>query len=183
MGFTNNYKTASFDGFEAKPVGDYEVILQEFKEYTYTTRDGIDSRRMSIKMLIRNDVDQCGKNGFLFHTLFRRKYPNTLDKQVEGYSFDQIMFLVKNAGLPEGKNYESLEALLTDLTGKCVRVTMQHQGEYKGKPNEVITNIMPTMHPECKHVFKTEQSAANDSFVAATHSTASEFIDDDLPFV
>ena len=188
MGFSNNYSKATESTFDTKPEGDYEVIIKDIKEYTYTNKDDEEKLRLSLKLLIRNDVDQPCKNGWLFHSYFQLKKPKEQDMSTNGFSFGNLMWLSQQAGVPDGKDYESFEAFLGDLVDKCVRVkmTLDHKRVYNGNPQETISAIMKTHYPECKHVYKAETAAADtyaakpqESFVSATVAAG---IDEDLPF-
>lgn len=191
MGFSNNYSEARENTFDTKPEGEYEVIIKDIREHEYTNKDGEKKSRLAVKLLIRNDVDQPCKNGWLFHSYFQRKTPTKQDECTSGFSFDQLMWLAKQAGVPDGKNYESFEEFLNDLIDKCVRVEMVLDGErlYKGRPQETISAIMQSKFPECRHKYQTEPAAAGtyaakpqDSFSAAL--PAADLIDDDdLPFI
>lgn len=190
MGFSNNYSEARESTFDTKPEGEYEVIIKDIKEYAYKNSEGESKLRLAVKLLIRNDVDQPCKNGWLFHSYFQRKTPNKEDENTNGFSFGQLMWLAKQAGVPDGKDYESFEEFLKDLIDKCVRVkmTLDRKHLYNGNPQETISAIMQSKFPECRHEYKTEPAAetyaakAQDSFSAAL--PAADLIDDDdLPFI
>ena len=66
------------------------------------------------------------------------------------------------AQLPDGKEYDSLQAYCTDLLNKCIRVDLTHE-EWNGKEQERINFVNPTKYPECKHKFKSSAPKA-DSF-------------------
>ena len=117
MGFKANQSEA-VQGSELKPEGDYECIITSCEERT--TRNG--ATGLNFSLVIRNDIaEQKYKNAYLFHTLWKRKEPSEADMQVNGYSFGQVMALGKATGLPDGKDYESLEAYLQDLNGLVIR--------------------------------------------------------------
>ena len=189
MGFSNNYKEARENTFDNKPEGEYEVIIKQIDEHGYT-KDGVSKSRLSLKLLIRNDVDQPAKNGYLFHSYFQRKTPTTQDFYTHYFPFSQMMWLSQQAGVPDGKNYETFEEFCKDLIDKCIRVKMEYDNDraYRGNPQEKIIAIMKTKYPECKHIYR-EQPAANNGFAAGTQqfsapATAAADIstDDDLPF-
>lgn len=186
MGFSNNYTNASFDIFDSKPEGEYEVIIKEIKDKEFKTG----THGLNMKLLIRNDVNQHGKNGFFFHTFWKRKTPTTQDFQVDGYSFNQLMWLAQQCGLPSGKNYDSFEQFCNDMIDKCIRVKMEYDNDriYNGRPQEKITAIMKTQHPECHHKYKPdlniepEYAAPRETAFATETSAAVDLIDEDLPF-
>ncbi len=189
MGFKNNYAEADM-GNNIKPEGDYECIIQKIEERT--TRNG--ATGLNISMVIRNDVEQKFRNGFIFHTLWKRREPTEMDKQVNGYGFGQVMALGKSAGLPDGKDYESLTEFCNDLINKPVRVNLKHE-EYNGKMQERVNYLNPTKFPEVKHIPKStsqqngftapaQQSFANQNATAPAIQTgyADMPTDEDLPF-
>ena len=188
MGFTNDYSKAQKPN-GVKPEGDYEVIIVKAEERQ--TKGG--KTGLNLSMVIRNDVDQKYKDGYLFHTLWKRKEPTAADLQVKGYGFNQVMALGKAAGLPDGKDYASLEDFLKDLIGKSVRVHLVHE-EYKGEKQERISWMNPTDYPEVRHVMKKKKpdvtadtyAKPETSYAAPAAAAGDDFqampLDDDLPF-
>lgn len=187
MGFKNNYAEAD-QGNGIKPVGDYECLIMKIEERT--TKNG--ATGLNFSMVIRNDVEQGYKNGFIFHTIWKRREPTQADMQVNGYGFGQIMALGKAANLPNGKDYENLEQFVGELINKPVLVTLKHE-EYNGKQQERVNYINATKYPEVKHVPKNKSNTK----VGATYAKpAQQFAttqggqqgfteisdDDDLPF-
>lgn len=192
MGFSNNYKEARENNFDNKPEGEYEVIIKEIKEHKYV-KDGVSKLRLSLKLLIRNDVDQPGRDGYLFHSYFQRKEPTKQDFYMHGFSFGQMMWLSQQANIPDGKEYESFEDFCDDLTDKCVRVKMEYDNDrtYNGKPQEKITAIMKTKNPECRHKYKPDPNIRPDTYAqpenrgfasGAVYSALESIDDEDLPF-
>lgn len=188
MGFKANQSEATQQS-NIKPEGDYECLIQSVEERI--TRNG--ATGLNVAMVIRNDVQQNYKNAYIFHTLWKRKEPTEADKQVNGYGFGQVMALVKAAGLPDGKEYDSLHQFCEELVGKPLRVTIKHE-EYKGNMQERVSWLNPTKFSEVNHIAKpkavTENTYANanqnQSFAAPTSMPQQSFadmpIDDDLPF-
>lgn len=186
MGFRANQSEA-IQQSTIKPEGDYECLIIDIDEYT--TKNG--STGLHIKMVIRNDVDQTYKNGYIFHTLWKRKEPTEADNQVKGYSFGQVMALGKAAGLPDGKDYDSLEQFCDELIKKPMRVTLKHE-EYNGKTQERVSWFNSTKFPDVKHIFKQSESSTTayaqtqQSYATSAQTVNQNFtettIDDDLPF-
>ena len=186
MGFTNDYSKAQ-DNYGIKPEGDYEVIIVQAEERQ--TKGG--KTGLHLSMVIRNDVDQKYKDGYLFHSLWKRKQPTDADLQVKGYGFSQIMALGKAAQLPDGKNYASLEDFLKDLIGKPVRAHLSHE-EYKGEKQERISWMNPTGFPEIRHIMKKKKpdvtadtyAKPGTSYAASAASDGFQEmpLDEDLPF-
>lgn len=165
MGFTNDFSKAQQGGL--KPEGDYEVLIVKVEERK--TKGG--TVHINMNLVIRNDVKQGYQNGYLFHTLWKRKEPTEADMQVNGYGFGQIMALGKAAGLPNGKNYESLADFMQELIGKPVRAHVVHD-EYNGDKREAIAWFNPTDHPEVKHVMKKKRPDVNpDGYASAVQQT------------
>lgn len=185
MGFSNNYKEARENTFNNKPEGEYEVIIKQIEEHSYM-KDGVSKSRLSLKLLIRNDVDQPAKNGYLFHSYFQRKTPTTQDFYTHYFAFSQMMWLSQQAGIPDGKNYETFEEFCQDLIDKCIRVKMEYDNDraYNGNPQEKITAIIKTQYPDCKHVYKDSTTANSSGFAAGAQSfkSADPLDDEDLPF-
>ena len=147
-GFTTDYTDVK-DNYGLIPEGQYEVIIKKIEERT--TQNG--ATGLNLTFVIRNDVEQKHQNRCIFHTLWKRKDPTDADKQVQGYSFKQIMILAKSAALPSGKVYENVHALCADLVNRVIRVTIAHD-EYNGNKREVVKYTNASQFPECKHVYK-----------------------------
>lgn len=187
MGFKNDFSQAQQGGL--KPEGDYEVIIVKAAEKT--TKNG--KVYLNLSMVIRNDVEQAYKNGYLFMSLFKRKEPTAADLQVNGYGFSQIMALGKAAQLPDGKDYENLEAFLKELVDKPIRAHLKH-GEYNGEKREEINYINPTNFPQVRHVMKASSNKADvyasqapaqyagTSAPGAGFREMNDLTDEDLPF-
>lgn len=154
MNFSTNYDDL---GSSLLPEGKYECIVKD--AFPSETKKG--TPYLDIRLVIRNDVEQKYQNKYIFHSIWKKKEPSEQDKQVDCYSFKQLMSLANAAGLPSGKSYASVEELCKDFVGKCVNVETEHD-EYDGKTNVRVKYCNKTEYPECKHVFK-EASAAADS--------------------
>lgn len=191
MGFRNDFSQATQSN-GLKPEGDYEVIIVKAEERQ--TKNG--KLGLNFSMVIRNDVPQAYKNGFIFHTLWKRREPTAADMQVNGYGFGQVMALGKAAQLPDGKDYPDLTAFLQALIGKPVRVHLVHD-TYNNTERESVSYINPTSFPEVRHVNKKQVSA--DAYAApqtayasaapqnayaaqAQQAAVDPLLDEDLPF-
>ncbi len=190
MGFKANWSEAAQPD-SLKPEGDYECLIAKAEERDYTNSKGEEKTCLNISFVIRNDVEQGYKNGYIFHTLWKRIEPTENDMQVNGYGFNQVMALGKAAGLPDGKDYDSLEQFLGELVKKPVRVTVKHE-EYNGKMQERVSWLNPTKYPTVKHTFKQSQNGTATAYAQPQQSyapaqTANQGfedmpLDDDLPF-
>lgn len=184
MAFKSNQSEA-FSRNNLKPTGDYECIVGKIEERV--NKNGKES--LNVLLVIRNDVEQGYKNGFIFHQMWKRKQPTELDNQVKGYSFSQIMTLGKACGLPDGKEYESLEQFCNELINKPVRVTLTHQ-EWNGQTQERVDWLNVTKFPDVKHVKKSSASNVNNTYASQQSGFASPtqkseeplLADEDLPF-
>lgn len=186
MGFKSNWSEAAQPN-SIKPEGDYECIITKVEERV--NQNG--KENLNISMVIRNDVEQGYKNGYIFNTIWKRREPTEADLQVKGYGYGQIMALGKAAGLPDGKEYESLEQFCGELVNKPVRVTVKH-GEWNGEKREEVRWLNPTKFPTIKHTFKQSQSSTAQTYAQPQQSYASAQprnqgftdmpLDDDLPF-
>lgn len=199
MGFKYSQSEASDFNSNLKKEGVYECLISKIQEKT--TNNG--AKGLSVYLVIRNDVEQEYKNGFLFYTLWRRKEPTQQDMQVCGYGFGQVMALGKAAGLPDGKDYETLADFCNDLIKRPVRVTLKHR-EWNGKLQEDVTKLDTTKFPDVKHKFKPtnnqpdayapkastayagqiqQETAVNkNSYSSYSNNNASDISDEDLPF-
>lgn len=190
MGFKANWSEATQSN-SLKPEGDYECLIAKAEERDYTNSKGEEKTCLNISFIIRNDVEQGYKNGHIFHTLWKRREPAENDMQVNGYSYGQIMALGKAAGLPDGKEYDSLEQFCGELVNKPLRVTIKHE-EYNGKTQERVSWRNPTKYPTVKHIPKQTTTNTATAYAQPQQSYASAQpanqgfvdmpIDDDLPF-
>ena len=186
MGFKSNWSEAAQPN-SIKPEGDYECIITKVEERV--NQNG--KENLNISMVIRHDVEQAYKNGYIFNTIRKRKEPTEADLQVKGYGYGQIMALGKAAGLPDGKEYDSLEQFCGELVNKLMRVTIKHE-EYNGKMQERVSWLNPTKYPTVKHIPKQTTTKTATAYAQPQQSYASAQptnqgftdmpIDDDLPF-
>lgn len=147
MGFSTNYEGIGEGGL--LPEGEYECVVRSAAETT--TKNGIPC--FDVRFVIRNDIDQKFRNKFIFHTIWKKKDPSPADSQMGGFSFKQIMALAKAAGVPSGKEYNSLNEMGGDMIGKPVLVTVEHN-TYNGNTTERVKFVNETQNKDCKHVFK-----------------------------
>ena len=191
MGFRNDFSQAQQNS-DLKPEGDYEVIIVKIEERA--TPNG--KLGLNLSMVIRNDVEQSYKNGYIFHTLWKRREPTPADMQVNGYGFGQIMALGKAVSLPDGKDYADLGEFLGDVAKRPLRVHLTHE-TYQNVKRERVSYMEPTHFPEVRHVMKTAQTsggyaAPRQAQYAATPGPSQAYqaaggftqlpLDGDLPF-
>ena len=154
MGFSTNYENLS-DDYGLVPEGKYEAVIRNIEERT--TQNG--KTGLNLSLVIRNDVEQKFKDRYIFHTLWKVLEPTDADRQVQGYSFNQIMNLARSAKLPSGKVYEDVKALCQDLLHKTLLVTVEHD-TYNGKTRERVKYMNESKVPVCKHVFKEKKTSS-----------------------
>lgn len=190
MGFKNNYSEATQNS-GLKPEGTYECLLVKAEEHQF--RSG--TIGLNLTYVIRNDLEQKYKNGYIFDTLWKRKEPTQADMQVNGYGFGQIMNLGKAAKLPDGKDYDNLEQFLQDLVNKPFRLTIKHE-EYNGEMREKVSYVNETIFPQVNHIMKPTASNnvsntpappkaeqfATTSAVQQSMQQMSNLEDEDIPF-
>jgi hypothetical protein len=155
MGFKVNFSKAN-SGNGIKPEGWYECIIAKIEERQ--TKNG--AWGLNFSFVIRNDVDQQYKNGYIFHTIWRKREPSTNDMAVKGYNFGQLMAIARVTKFTDGKEYETLEDLCKEMLNKPIRIELYHD-EYNGKKQERVKDFAETAFPECRHVFKTAAPAAD----------------------
>lgn len=110
--------------------GSYECRIVE--AFTNATAGG--TLFFSVRMAIRDDVAQPHKGRIIFHRIWRKREPTAEDMTVDGYSFKQLMSLCRAAQLPNGKRFSSLDELGNDLTGRKLKVTVEHEfNDYRGE--------------------------------------------------
>ena len=165
MGFSTNYDNVNND-FDILPEGEYEVIIRNIEERT-TPRG---ATGLNLSLVVRNDVEQNYKDRYIFYTLWKRKEPTDADKQVQGYSFKQIMRLAKSAKLPSGKAYETVMDMCKDLLHRTLKVTLEHR-EYNGKQQEDVKYVNESAYAECRHIFKEKKTVTSDTVAQKPQET------------
>lgn len=184
MAFGTNYEDINDEEYGLVPEGVYEVVIKNAEEKE--TKSG--KLHLNLTLVIRNDVEQKCKNRYLFLKYWKRREPSDEDKQVQDYSFKQIMRLCKSADIPNNKSYETILDLCKDLAGRTLNVTVEWE-EYNAKEYENITWVNPSKFKECKHVFKEKDKekntpAANNSVVpkVIVPDGWTDITDGDVPF-
>lgn len=143
--------------------GTYETVIQSMNEDA--TKGG--SEYISCVLVVRNDVDQKGKNALIFHKIWKAKADGKYNKSM-------INTIGKYARMSEDKVYNSLQDVFDDLTGKPVKVTVKNEtSEYNGNTyhNLNVKRWDYTQFPTVAHVFKDGKP-----------QEPIEVQDDDLPF-
>lgn len=150
--------------------GTYEVAIQSMGEAA--TKGG--AEHIAVVLVVRNDVEQKGKNGLIFHNIWKAKATGKYNKSM-------INTIGKYAKMSPDKEYNSLQDVFDDLQGKPLKVTVKNEeSEYNGK---TYTNLNVkrwdfTGLPNVQHEFKEKK----DSPVKLEDGPAVDITEDDLPF-
>lgn len=192
MAFRTNTSKASEGNFSLKPEGDYEVVIDTAE--IDVNKNG--KEYIKLVYVIRNDVTQNYQNGLIFHSIWKKSddKQNDDDRSIGGFNFGQLMAVVEAANLPDGKEYATLDDLLSELVGKSIKVHLYHD-DYNDKWYEKIDRHMPTDFPKVKHKAKSPEknaptaqkksAPARGSFPTASSvsaMTTADDLDDDYPF-
>lgn len=147
--------------------GTYEVVIKSMTE----TATPSGAEHISVVLVVRNDVEQKGKNALIFHNIWKAKATGKYNKSM-------INTIGKYARMSADKEYNSLQDVFDDLERKPLKVTVKNESsEYNGKTYENLNvkNWGFTGLPNVQHVFKgKEQEEVNDPF--------DDISEDSLPF-
>ena len=174
MAFRTNSAKAN-EGGSIKEEGFYEVLIEDAGVRTLPNNG---KQKVGFKYVVRNDIEQKYKNGYIFHDIWKKKEPNEDDMQVDGFNFAQLMAISKAVRIPDDKEFENINDFLKALIGKPIKVHLFHD-EYNGKTYEKIDKHYPTEFSEVKHKPK-EKPAKSETFAAQPAATTKS--DDDYPF-
>ncbi|SQF66314.1 DUF669 domain-containing protein [Streptococcus dysgalactiae] len=151
--FTIDYSKAK--EFASITDGTYETFIE--KAVQDATKNGADF--INIHFRIRKDFQQEFQNNIIFHRIFAKKEDG---KYPEGV----IHNLAKQAGIPEGTQFKSLDDYLNQLLNKCLKITVKNEtSEYNGN---TYNNL------NVKRIEKSD--------IPAMVNPVEEFKEDDLPF-
>lgn len=167
MNFNINYE--EIDNYTVKP-GKYEAIVKSAT--TNENKNG--KQRIQIVLTIRNDVEQSGKNKCYFYDIYKALDPSPNDNAIGGFIFNFVMKVAQACSIPANSTFESLDDLLKAFVGRPVLMTVGTE-EWNGKSYEKVTNVEPTKNTDCRHVWKTPQTAQPaQTFVSQPQSFASQ---------
>lgn len=166
--------------------GSYECRIVE--AFTNATSGG--TLFFSVRMVIREDVEQPHKGRIIFHRIWRKKEPTAEDMTVDGYSFKQLMSLCRAAQLPNGKSYASLDELGNDLAGRDLKVTVEHEfNDYRGETEVKVkwlnkTEIVQSTAQSTPPLARSKKGSVSD-LALNNENTSGDFTpvdDNDLPW-
>lgn len=150
--------------------GTYEVVIQSMAE-TATPRG---AEHISVVLVVRNDVEQKGKNALIFHNIWKAKATGKYNKSM-------INVIGKYARMSQDKVYNSLQDVFDDLERKPMKVTVKNESsEYNGKTYENL-NVKRwdyTGLPHVQHEFKEK----NDNPFNMEDGPVVDITEEDLPF-
>ena len=152
--------------------GTYEVVVYLTKQDA--AKSGTEF--INLSMIVRNDIEQKGKNQYVFHKIWASKETGQFNTQA-------INTIGKALQLPNGKQYNSLDELLQDFTLKTCRVTVKNEtSEFNGTTynNLNVKKWETTKFPTFNHVFKTKDDSQSEAF--SNPGKPIEISDDSLPF-
>ena len=138
MNFNFNQKPEQAS-FELIPCGDYEVFIEQAEERP-TSKGRL---QLSIRLKIRDDIQQACQNRCLFLNIFQKtpEKLNDMDRQVGNYNYSHLYHLLDVTGiLTSGKEFEDMNDICRLLIGKEIRVTVHHE-VWNGKTSEKIDQL------------------------------------------
>lgn len=156
--------------YELLPEGEYEMLIEK----SGLEIDNKNRERISLQMVVRNDVNQPNKNAKLFHSIYKSKEPKPIDMQSNGYSFASLMQIAKAVRLEENKDYPSLQALIADFINRPVKATIYHD-TYNGKTSARVQWWKQTSNPTVMHQAGARQVVSSSQFSAASQPTAGAY--------
>lgn len=127
--------------------GEYETVVHTAVENA--TPGG--AIYMDIQLVIRNDIQQKFKNFRIFHKVFQSKANGQ-------YHPGFINAMAKAFQVPDGKQFNSVNDLLSEFQGKTAKVRVENR-EYNGKNYAEVKQWHPTSFPQVNHQWR----ANNDS--------------------
>lgn len=186
--FKVDYSAVQESSFGVLPEGNYECVIESTQEKA--TKNGKEA--LNIRLIVRNDLTKVealtetnGKyaNRYLFDDHWKR--------DIDGryiYHMENLMYVLKAAGIPEGTEIKSMDDLHDALRGKPVKIyTKVEHSDYSGEDENTISpwGYSKSDFPQVQHVFKAKDDAKttnSNTFESANAGVDFEFDDSDLPF-
>jgi hypothetical protein len=183
-----DYKAQATTGnMELVPEGTYETVIVN-AGLQPTTLKGI--VLLSMRLTIRNDVQQPCPNRMIFWDVWPKKEPTEAEAAIGGFGFGMIQGISRSAKLPDGKAYPDIDAWIKDLIRKPIRVTIKHEARQKPDGSDgtriKVTDWQETEHMPVRHTWAAAKTpgaapAARNTAPAAPAAPAT-VPDDELPF-
>lgn len=177
MAFTTNHKNTGSNLMEP---GEYELLITD----AFETATNGGTPYVSVKSVVRNDVEQKYQNKPIFDSLW-------LTEGAAPYTERKINSIDKVLGMPEA-TYAGYDDWGNAIRGRAIRAKITHSKAKPGyDPREQVSFYMGTRYPDVKHVFKDPvpthdyKSAAAAPTTPAGRPASAGFTpvsDDDLPF-
>lgn len=157
--------------YDLIPEGNYETFIESAEEIPLNSG----KLQLRIRLKIRDDVPQKYQNRLLFMNIFKKKTPNDLDLQVEGYNYSHLYHLLDVTGVLQMEmNFETMNDICRALIGRELLVTVHHES-YNGKIQAKIDQLKG-VQPSCATYGAPPDVEANaDDF-------ENDFDDGDVPF-
>lgn len=177
MAFETNYQS----NMDIIPEGFYECVIKSV--YEDTTKGG--KVYINVPLVVRNDIDQKFQEAYIWHSIWKKREPTERDLAVNGYAAFGINSLSQAARLKEGTHFESIEDWMEALKGLPIRVEIKHElSTYTNQMQARVKRLYPTLHPDCRHVWKSAAGTAVQTTQAAAAPVSVDLPDDDgdLPF-
>lgn len=126
---------------DIRPEGEYECVIKDARQSV--TRGG--SHCVEVCLEVRKDTENP-RGGNIYYNIWRAKEPSRADAACEGYLSSWVQRLSKAAGLPNGRNYESIDEWCGDLKGRAVRAKVKHE-EWNGRMLARVDSVSGTKFP------------------------------------
>lgn len=184
--FKVDYSKVEESSFGVLPEGNYECVIESSQEKA--TKNGKEA--LNIRLIVRNDLKNVpelaetnGKyaNRYLFDDHWKR--------DIDGryiYDMNNLMYVLKAAGIPEGTEIRSMDDLHDILRGKPVKVyTKVEINDYNNQEENTIApwGYSKSDYPNVQHQFKNDggkEQPAENPFQNV--ESGADISDDDLPF-
>lgn len=187
MDFSRKPDKEEFTTVEA---GTYEVYIEMAEERP--TNSG--RKQLSVKLKIRDDVQQKFKNRVLFLNIFQKKPENMkeLDKQVGGYIYAHLYQLLDATGLlGQSSDFDSISDICKALRGRELRVVVHHE-VYNGMLRARIDQLKGVLESDADVIYDEETTTEPPAIPTPQANTANsasgdfdngeELSDEELPF-
>ena len=154
------------------PAGEYEVYVASC--YTNATKGG--TEYLDLQLQVRDDIDQPCKNRKIFESLW-------LSAKAFEITQRSMNLISKLCGVPDDKEYQTLNEWGADITGKMMRVRVYHQKGNDGYPDKArINKWSESTAPEPMGPITGRDEAMKAVAVLKTGGGFQTVADSDLPF-